>query len=123
MTTDKIMRGDVREFIERDGTKKGKLCLILSNEDRGYDNIQSILIFSKSTRYHRDRVETTVLGEPMFVRCGLVTYVKRDCIGDYVDTLSEADMKKVTSQILYELGIPDYESRYEELLQVCANAS
>lgn len=133
--TVKAERRGVYEFFENDGSYRGKLCLVISNEDRAEDNLVSILILSEKTdKFNRDCVDVPVSPLRVLVaRCGLVTYCRRSNLGCKVYEVSKHTMSRINAQIKIELGFdnrrhgevwsePDYKKLYEDLLSAISNA-
>lgn len=131
-------RGGIYEFFENDGTYRGKLCLVVSNNDRRSSNIVSILILSEATeKFNRDCVDIPVSSNKVLVaRCGLVTYCRRKNLGCQLYKLSKHTMKHVDAQMKVELGVsnrhngedwfeeePDYEKLYKELVSTLKKKS
>lgn len=125
-----IQRRGVYEFIENNGTRTGKLCLIISAGDRSEDRLQSILILSDVNKPGHDRVGIYMQNVgTYYAACGLVTYCKKTNIGKQVGKLSKDSMKRINHQIAMELGLeprsksmvledePDYEKLYKDLLK------
>lgn len=133
-------RRGIYKFLESDGEWKGKYCLVVGANDRKRDRIISILLLSSDgvTNYGRDCVDVPLsTHEARFVRCGMLTYCKRNMIGEKVFQISRHTMACVMQQIKIELGlvdrshtapevedeVPDYKKMYEGLLDYIADHS
>lgn len=127
-------RKGIYKFIESDGNWGGKYCLVVSAGDRMKDRIISILMLSDNlNKFGRDCVDVPISdSETMVARCGLVTYCRRDRLGEKVYTLSKHTMRRINRAIEIELGlvnrneeIPtnglDYKAMYKGLLNYIAD--
>lgn len=128
----KAERRGVYKFLESDGSWGGKYCLVVSGSHRVSDRIISILILNEygdGSVVGSDVVCIRIEGFGLYyVRCGLVTYCKRNRLGEMVHKMSKNSMRKINEQILIELGLknnprfsavddePDYEKLYKDLL-------
>ena len=98
-------RGEVHEFIETNGERRGKRVLIVSAQRRNRDRLVSIMFLQDRA----SRVSSAAISvsdtEEQYVNGGLVTYCARTCIGDYIYTAKPDEMKMVDKIICEELGI------------------
>jgi len=127
-------RKGVYQFLESDGSWAGKYCLVVSAGDRKKDRMVSILMLSPDLqKFGRDCVDIPVsTTDTLVARCGLVTYCRRDRLGEKVYTLSKHTMSRINRAIQIELGLanrsdeiptnePDYKEMYNGLLNWIAD--
>jgi mRNA-degrading endonuclease toxin of MazEF toxin-antitoxin module len=117
-------RGHIYEFDDGKSTDK-RYVVIISADFRSTDKMVSTLMLGDSHIGH-DVVPIDVqsLGCTKYLHCGMVTYTKRDILGNDIGELSAEKMKEVEDRICEELDLRQdvqmtanfYEKAYEDLL-------
>lgn len=116
-----------------------QLLLCVSGQYRRLENFVSVIFLTDAetdTGYHGDEVGIMVEGRAYWIHAGMVTYVRRDQMGEKVAKLSKDAMKKVHRAMKQALGMenrprdgaheppePDYKALYEGLLDAIRNGA
>ena len=106
-----ILRGQVREFIEKDGTSDKK-ALVISDNDRVRTKTASVLV-TRQYSSGNTMASFTIDGEEYFVNCHMVTYCTVDRLGDLVGEVENMD--EIDDKIMKALGLWKYKGAYEIL--------
>lgn len=114
-------RGNIYEFINKDGEPNGK-ALVISSQKRCRDNLVSILKLSPVGN-GTDAVAIAYNSQEgiyWYVHCGCVSYAYKDKLGKRTGEVSEQKMREIDDRIREQLGldgIASYKDLYEDLLQ------
>ena len=132
-----VNRREIYEYTNATGTYSG-LCVIVSASHRERDKYVSAIALSPCDRdegLHNDEVGITLPDNRRFwVHCGMVTYMRRDRLGELVHKISKQTMNRIGEGIKQELGLsskteiiesdePDYEKMYHDLIKTIAGWS
>lgn len=124
-------RRGIYEYTNAGGTYSGYV-LIVGGNHREYDKYVSGIMLSPcdaDSGCHNDELGIRLPdGREFWVHCGMVTYFRRDRLGEQVHKVSKATMKRINEGIKMELGLstkleimpsaePDYERLYKDLIK------
>lgn len=123
----KAIRGGVYDFVNATGDYKG-ICIVVGGDHRSNDKYVSAISLSPcdaDTGLHNDEMGLRLPdGREFWVHCGMITYIRRDRLGDMIYKVSDATMKRIGVGIKHELGLDDgmdYEKLYRDLINTIAN--
>lgn len=131
-----VERKGIYEFTNNSGNYSG-LCLVVSGKHRSRDRYISIIQLKsvdEDGAFHNDELGLRLPdGREFWVHCGMITYLRRDLLGNMVHKISDQTMKRVNLGIMQELGLskkterivddgePDYERLYKDLVCMLTN--
>ena len=115
--------GTIYEFFEADGTVKN-MVLVLQNEKRAEENLVSVLMLG-TKKGGSDTVPIKLPDNTYYVHCGLITYCRRERLGEIVDYVDNALLTRIKNGVAWQLGLSanniDYKKLYEQLLEKVTN--
>ena len=115
-------RGWIYKFNDTEGNDLKRYALVVSSEERKYDNVVSIILLSDNRCYQGDEVKIRVNGIDYYAHCGNVTYCKRYQLGTKVGICEPIIMMRIDAKIPGQLGLDaserqDFETLYYDLLK------
>ena len=119
-------RGQIYKYTNSSGTYTG-YCLIVSANERCADKMISVIQLT-DIRDNDFRIILEIVlpdGEIYGVNCGMVTYLRRSLLNEYICTIDADMMERVNDRLKIELGLIseeqlDYNQRYSELINKIA---
>lgn len=130
-----VERRGIYEYENASGTYNG-LCLVVAGNHRQWDKYVSGISLSPcdtDTGKHSDEIGLRLPdGREFWVHCGMVTYFRRDRLGEMVHKISKGTMGRINEKMKQELGLspkleimpddePDYEKLYKDLIRTIAS--
>jgi hypothetical protein len=127
-------RRGIYEYTNAGGTYSGYVIIVGGNH-REYDKYVSGISLSAcevDSGAHGDELGIRLPdGREFWVHCGMVTYFRRDRLGELVHKVSKQTMRRINEGIKMELGLsqkleimpsadPDYEKMYKDLIKTIA---
>lgn len=103
---DVVDRMGVYEFLEKDGSVQ-KYCIVVGADHRKHDRFISIVMLTDA---EKERGYADAIGIPLpigdyWCHCGMVTYARRDRLGNKIAKVGNATRKKITKMIGIEMGV------------------
>lgn len=101
-----VFRGEVHKYHNMSGWNG--YCVIVSGNHRAKDVYVSVISLKeadKDFRYQGDEVSLELPGGTYWCHCGMITYMRRDRIDEFVVKLSKKQMRDIDLAIMQEMGI------------------
>lgn len=98
-------RGYIYEFIEKDGSHKNDV-LVVSSEGRAYDKLISTIMVGDNPK-GKDIVPISYNGRKRYIHSELVTFAKRERLGELVAVLPMEAMAVIDEGLAQGLGLKE----------------
>ena len=111
-----VERGGIYQFLEKDGSCK-KYAIVVSADYRKSDRFISIITLTNpdetKDNFRRDSIGITTPMGDFTIHCGMVTYLRRDRLGNMVFKVGKKTRSRINTMISFELGITDRPGNYD----------
>lgn len=101
-----VDRMGVYRMLEKGGWWDGKYAVVVSADHRKHDRIASIIMLTNSQTEHGggDSIGCKLPIGDFWCHCGMVTYIRRDRLGEKVCSMGKKTRKKIARMIGIEMG-------------------
>lgn len=102
----RVLRGEVHRYSNASGWSA--YCVVVSANHRAKDKYVSIISLTSAEgdiHFQGDEVMLSLPDGGYWCHCGMITYMRRDRIGEFVCHASAEEMRNIDLAIMQEFGI------------------
>ena len=102
-----VDRMGVYRFLEKGGIWDGKYAVVVSADHRKHDRFASMVMLTDAENEHGggDSIGCVLPIGNYWCHCGMVTYIRRDRLGEKICSIGAKTRKKITRMIGIEMGV------------------